>query len=72
MSEYYEPGAGDKDAKDYVKMRLECRRRDGLDDAKEKKNGLGCFERHTKVGGVNMYVYNILKFYTHSLSVKSI
>lgn len=48
MSEYYEPGAGDKDAKDYLKMRLECRRRDGLDDAKEKKNGLGCFERHTK------------------------
>ncbi|XP_018416680.1 PREDICTED: G patch domain-containing protein 3 [Nanorana parkeri] len=48
MSEYYEPGSGDKDAKDYLKMRLESRRREGLDDAKVKNNGLGCFERHTK------------------------
>nr|DBA33748.1 TPA: hypothetical protein GDO54_001387 [Pyxicephalus adspersus] len=47
MSEYYEPGSGDKDAKDYLKMRLESRRRDGLVDA-IGKNGLGCFERHTK------------------------
>ncbi|KAM5179866.1 LOW QUALITY PROTEIN: G patch domain-containing protein 3 [Mantella aurantiaca] len=48
MSEYYEPGAGDKDAKDYLKMRLESRRRDGLDCAREDTNGLGSFERHTK------------------------
>ncbi|XP_075051886.1 LOW QUALITY PROTEIN: G patch domain-containing protein 3 [Mixophyes fleayi] len=47
MSGYYESGAGDKDAKDFLKMRLETRRRDGL-DAAEKKNGLGNFERYTK------------------------
>lgn len=49
MSEYYEPGTGDKDAKDFLKMRLETRRRDGLDDLKGEINGLGSFEQHTKV-----------------------
>lgn len=47
MSEYYEPGTGDKDAKDFVKMRLETRRREGLDTARETPD-LGSFERYTK------------------------
>ncbi|XP_063810776.1 G patch domain-containing protein 3 [Pseudophryne corroboree] len=47
MSGYYEHGAGDKDAKDYLKMRLETRRRDGH-NAAEEKHGLGGFERYTK------------------------
>ncbi|XP_056413377.1 G patch domain-containing protein 3 [Hyla sarda] len=47
MSEYYEPGTGDKDAKDFLKMRLETRRREGLDTARKKRD-LGGFEQHTK------------------------
>ncbi|XP_069828704.1 G patch domain-containing protein 3 [Dendropsophus ebraccatus] len=47
MSEYYEPGTGDKDAKDLLKMRLETRRREGLNTA-GKKHDLGSFEQHTK------------------------
>ncbi|XP_068125337.1 G patch domain-containing protein 3 [Hyperolius riggenbachi] len=48
MSEYYEPGSGDKDAKDYLKMRLETMRRDGIDIGGKKKNSLGHFEQYTK------------------------
>ncbi|KAM4702377.1 G patch domain-containing protein 3 [Discoglossus pictus] len=47
MSGYYETGAGDKDARDYLKMRLEGRRRNGLDVPAEA-HGLGVFEQHTK------------------------
>lgn len=47
MSEYYEPGTGDKDAKDFLKMRLETRRREGLDTARDTLD-LGSFERYTK------------------------
>ncbi|XP_044142105.1 G patch domain-containing protein 3 [Bufo gargarizans] len=47
MSEYYEPGTGDKDAKDFVKMRAETRRREGLDTAGQRLD-LGGFERYTK------------------------
>ncbi|XP_075709562.1 G patch domain-containing protein 3 [Rhinoderma darwinii] len=47
MSEYYEPGTGDKDARDFLKMRLETRRRDGLDTTAEKLD-LGGFEQYTK------------------------
>uniref|UniRef100_A0A8C5LNN1 G-patch domain containing 3 n=1 Tax=Leptobrachium leishanense TaxID=445787 RepID=A0A8C5LNN1_9ANUR len=46
MSGYYDPEAGDKDARDCLKMRLEKRRRDGLDDA--EYTGFGGFEQHTK------------------------
>lgn len=31
MSAYYEKGAGDKDAKDFLTMRQEKRRRDGIE-----------------------------------------
>jgi len=31
MSEYSEPGTGDKDARDYIAMRQEKRRRDGIE-----------------------------------------
>ncbi|XP_053562965.1 G patch domain-containing protein 3 [Bombina bombina] len=47
MSGYYEEGAGDKDAKDYLKMRLEKRKRDGISTAREE-SGLGLFEQYTK------------------------
>ncbi|XP_071993127.1 G patch domain-containing protein 3 [Engystomops pustulosus] len=47
MSEYYEPGSGDKDAKDFLKMRQEKMRREGL-DADREKCVLGGFERYTK------------------------
>ncbi|XP_053310457.1 G patch domain-containing protein 3 [Spea bombifrons] len=46
MSGYYEDGAGDKDARDYLKMRLETRRREGLEVG--GSHGLGGFERFTK------------------------
>ncbi|XP_063309526.1 G patch domain-containing protein 3 [Pelobates fuscus] len=46
MSGYYDAEAGDKDARDYLKMRLETRRRNGLDDA--DYHGVGGFEQHTK------------------------
>ena len=32
MSAYYEKGAGDKDARDYLSIRQEKRRRDGIED----------------------------------------
>ena len=32
MSVYYEEGVGDKDARDYVTMRQEKRRRDGIEE----------------------------------------
>ncbi|KAG9493090.1 G patch domain-containing protein 3 [Eleutherodactylus coqui] len=47
MSEYYDPGTGDKDAKDFLKMRLETRRREGLHSAGDGLD-LGGFERYTK------------------------
>ncbi|KAM4794968.1 G patch domain-containing protein 3-like isoform 1-T2 [Rhinophrynus dorsalis] len=47
MSGYYEEGAGDKDARDYLKMRLEDRRRNGMESTEEQYN-LGQFEKHTK------------------------
>ncbi|KAM3936456.1 G patch domain-containing protein 3 [Leptodactylus fuscus] len=47
MSEYYEPGSGDKDAKDLLKIRLERRRQEGVDRAGENLE-FGRFERYTK------------------------
>lgn len=32
MSAYYEEGAGDQDARDFLKMRQEKRRREGIED----------------------------------------
>nr|XP_006821897.1 PREDICTED: G patch domain-containing protein 3-like [Saccoglossus kowalevskii] len=45
MSVYYDLDGGDKDARDYVQMRLEQRRRDGIPDDADK---IGKFEKHTK------------------------
>ncbi|KAG8451269.1 hypothetical protein GDO86_003482 [Hymenochirus boettgeri] len=45
MMGYYEDGGGDKDARDYLKMRIETKRRDGLDTI---EYSLGAFEKHTK------------------------
>uniref|UniRef100_A0A803JWA3 GPN-loop GTPase 2 n=1 Tax=Xenopus tropicalis TaxID=8364 RepID=A0A803JWA3_XENTR len=47
MSGYYEEDGGDKDARDYLKMRLETRRRDGLATA-DVGYSVGGFEKHTK------------------------
>ncbi len=46
MSVYSEVGGGDKDARDYVAMRQEKRRRAGDEDTDIKS--IGEFERHTK------------------------
>lgn len=52
MSEYYEPGTGDKDARDYIKMRAEDRLRGDiahLEEVSAFDKPIGSFEQHTKV-----------------------
>eukprot|EP00058_Branchiostoma_floridae_P017995 XP_002603484.1 hypothetical protein BRAFLDRAFT_220106 [Branchiostoma floridae] len=49
MSVYYDPDGGDKDARDYLQMRLEQRLRAGMDgEDREQEGKIGQFERHTK------------------------
>lgn len=48
MSVYYDQDAGDKDARDSVRMRLEQRLRDGQEDGSVVRCQVGTFERHTK------------------------
>ncbi|NWT72340.1 GPTC3 protein, partial [Prunella himalayana] len=48
MSIYYDKDGGDKDARDSVRMRLEQRRRAGLEDGSVPGQHIGTFERHTK------------------------
>ncbi|XP_008835059.1 G patch domain-containing protein 3 [Nannospalax galili] len=48
MSIYYEKDGGDKDARDFVQMRLEQRLRDGQEDGSVIGRQVGTFERHTK------------------------
>lgn len=48
MSVYYDRDAGDKDARDSVRMRLEQRLRDGQEDGSVIEHQVGTFERHTK------------------------
>lgn len=48
MSIYYDRDAGDKDARDSVRMRLEQRLRDGQEDGSVVERQVGTFERHTK------------------------
>ncbi|XP_035693575.1 G patch domain-containing protein 3-like [Branchiostoma floridae] len=64
MSVYYDPDGGDKDARDYLQMRLEQRLRAGLDgedvtttkkdkrrqrkEQKDQEGKIGQFEKHTK------------------------
>lgn len=48
MSVYYDRDCGDKDARDFVQMRLERRLRDGQEDGSVIKRQVGTFERHTK------------------------
>ena len=61
MSEYYEPGTGDKDARDYIKMRKEQRARDDLANLEELSSfdkPIGAFEKHTRVRGWHgLYLY---------------
>ena len=49
MEIYTDPDAGDKDARDYIAMRQEKRRRAGREDTDMFTAGIGKFERHTKV-----------------------
>lgn len=72
MSEYYEPGTGDKDAKDYIRMRAEDRLRGGiahLEEISAFDNPIGSFEHHTKVNvwsqllcerTLDNYIYGVL------------
>lgn len=64
MSAYYEDGAGDKDIRDYITIRQEQRRRDGIEntdrftagvskkrrslETQHDKRKIGRFEKHTK------------------------
>ncbi|XP_067672392.1 G patch domain-containing protein 3-like [Haliotis asinina] len=48
MSGYYEDGAGDLDARDYITLRQEQRRRQGLEETDRFSVGIGKFEKHTK------------------------
>ncbi|NXK86012.1 GPTC3 protein, partial [Formicarius rufipectus] len=48
MSIYYDRDGGDKDARDSVRMRLEQRLRDGLEERSVSGQQIGTFERHTK------------------------
>ena len=49
MSVYYEPGAGDKDARDFVTMREEAMLRSGRKDPVIDKTCIGQFEKFSKV-----------------------
>jgi len=54
MSVYYDPGGGDKDARDMVAMRRENKRRAGrqnsnADNDETFQSAIGKFERHSKV-----------------------
>uniref|UniRef100_H3ATH3 G-patch domain containing 3 n=1 Tax=Latimeria chalumnae TaxID=7897 RepID=H3ATH3_LATCH len=48
MSIYYDKDGGDKDARDYVQMRLEQRLREGLEDGSVTNQRIGNFEQYTK------------------------
>ena len=52
MSEYYEPGTGDKDSRDYIRLRAEDRLRGDIANLQELSafdKPIGAFEQHTKV-----------------------
>ncbi|XP_054637730.1 G patch domain-containing protein 3 [Dunckerocampus dactyliophorus] len=48
MSVYYDKDGGDMDARDYVRMRLEKRLREGLEPGVAHNQTIGSFERFTK------------------------
>ncbi|XP_061920248.1 G patch domain-containing protein 3 [Entelurus aequoreus] len=48
MSVYYEKDGGDMDARDYVRMRLEKRLREGLESGVAHNQAIGSFEKFTK------------------------
>ncbi|XP_038233711.1 G patch domain-containing protein 3 [Dermochelys coriacea] len=48
MSIYYDKDGGDKDARDAIRMRLEQRLRDGLEDGYVSGQQIGTFEKYTK------------------------
>lgn len=48
MSGYYEPGAGDKDARDFITMRREQRSRAGTSTESVFDKPIGRFENHTR------------------------
>ncbi|MBN3315033.1 GPTC3 protein, partial [Atractosteus spatula] len=48
MSVYYDKDGGDKDARDYVRMRYECRLREGLEEGSTQCRPIGSFEKFTK------------------------
>lgn len=52
-------GAGDKDTRDLIQMRLEHRRRQGLETESVFDKGVGQFEKHTKVGLLHFEPYNV-------------
>ena len=51
MSGYYEEGAGDKDARDYLTIRQEKRRRDGIEATDRFTAGLSSFTLFAPASG---------------------
>ena len=61
MSVYYEPGAGDKDARDFVAMREEAMLRSGQKEPVIEKGCIGQFEKFSKVSLIlSLAVYLLL------------
>ena len=71
MSVYYESGAGDKDARDFVAMREEAMLRSGQKDPVIEKGDIGQFEKFSKVSLVlSLAVYLLLMaFFCVTLTV---
>ena len=45
---YYEEGGGDMDCEDFIKLRKDKRRREGIIEEDELFGGIGQFEKHTR------------------------
>ena len=66
MSGYYDDGAGDKDARDYITMRQDTRRRDGIESTDRFTCGIA--KRTTKQQGAQT-IPKIGKFEQYSKGV---
>ena len=62
MEIYTDPTGGDMDARDFMEMRQEQRRRKGIVDKELDPNHIGQFERHTKVT-FNPYIQHQSKLF---------
>ena len=64
MEIYTDADAGDKDARDYMAMRQERRRREGKEDTDMFTAGIGKFEKYTKVyllHNLHLYIFKFIE-----------